>query len=193
MSTPPTDARHHGALDNPETAHEHSDINVRAVLWFVATLVVVAFLVHVSMYGLMVVFEHQAAKNDPFVTPLARPSGTLPPEPRLQTTPHVDLRLFVGEEDQQLANYGWIDKNAGIVRLPIERAKTLLLERGLPTRSGAQDPTEGTHVAAGGESNGGRTIPAGGPDLSGPPAPAAPASAPELPRGAVPKKPGGGV
>ena len=100
MSTPPTDARHHGALDNPETAHEHSDINVRAVLWFVATLVVVAALVHVSMYGLMVVFEHQAAKNDPFVTPLARPSGTLPPDPRLQTTPHVDLRLFVAAEDQ---------------------------------------------------------------------------------------------
>ena len=32
--------------------------------------------------------------------------------------------------------YGWVDKNAGVVRMPIDRAKRLLLERGLPGAAG---------------------------------------------------------
>ena len=37
-STPGTDAaaHPHGSLENPEVAHEAGDINVRAVIWFVA-------------------------------------------------------------------------------------------------------------------------------------------------------------
>jgi hypothetical protein len=33
--------------------------------------------------------------------------------------------------------YEWVDRNAGTVRIPIDRAKALLVERGLPTRPGA--------------------------------------------------------
>jgi hypothetical protein len=33
-----------------------------------------------------------------------------------------------------LDNYGWVDKNAGIVRIPIDEAIRLTLQRGLPTR-----------------------------------------------------------
>jgi hypothetical protein len=38
----------------------------------------------------------------------------------------------------RLVGYGWVDREAGIVRLPIERAMELLLERGLPTRPEAE-------------------------------------------------------
>jgi hypothetical protein len=37
-----------------------------------------------------------------------------------------------------LEGYGWVDREAGVVRLPIERAMELLLERGLPTRPEAE-------------------------------------------------------
>ena len=40
-------------------------------------------------------------------------------------------------ETQALSGYAWQDRNAGTVRIPIDRAKDLLLERGLPTRPGA--------------------------------------------------------
>jgi len=33
-----------------------------------------------------------------------------------------------------LESYAWVDKNAGIVRIPIEEAIRLTLQRGLPTR-----------------------------------------------------------
>jgi len=30
-------------------------------------------------------------------------------------------------------NYGWVDKQAGIARIPIERAKQIIAEKGLPS------------------------------------------------------------
>jgi hypothetical protein len=43
------------------------------------------------------------------------------------------------EEDQILGSYGWIDRERGIVRVPIDRAITLLAQKGLPTRAEAAD------------------------------------------------------
>jgi len=36
-----------------------------------------------------------------------------------------------------LSTYGWVDNNGGVVRIPIARAKSLRLERGLPVRGTA--------------------------------------------------------
>ena len=193
-STPGTDAhgQPHGALHDDSVHHEHSDINVRAVLVFVIILIVVSATVQVGMWGLFRLLDHIEVANDPFVTPLAAPPGTLPPQPRLQTTPWEDLKQFRANEDMYLRSYGWIDQKAGTAHLPIEKAKELLVQRGLPARAGQQDPTEGTHVASRGESNSARTIPAGSADMSTPPPPAAPATAP-APATRVPpaKGPGG--
>ncbi len=65
-----------------------------------------------------------------------RPS-VAPPEPRLQADPAGDLARFRAEEDAALTSYGWVDRARGVIRVPIERASTLLLSRGLPTRAGA--------------------------------------------------------
>lgn len=159
-TTPGTDgaAHPHGDLHNPEVAHEDSDVNVRALLWSAVLLVVTALAISVSMWGLFVVFDRMEAKNDPPVTPLMAPAGQFPPEPRLQTTPWQDLTRLRAEEERYLHSYGWVDEKAGIAHMPIDKAKALLLQRGLPVRPGAADPAEGTHVAAGGESSSGRTI-----------------------------------
>jgi hypothetical protein len=189
-STPGTNAAHpHGSLENPEVAHEESDINVRAILWFVAILVGTTLAIHLTMYGLFVGLARFDAKNDPAVSPLLAPAGQLPPEPRLQTTPWEDLKKFRAEEDVHLHSYGWVDKTAGVAHLPIDKAKALLLQRGLPARE-TSDPTQGTHVAASGESSGGRNIPAGAPVMAAP-APQPPAPAPSAPEPA--KAPGGGL
>jgi hypothetical protein len=58
----------------------------------------------------------------------------LPPEPRLQTEPREDLRNLRESEERTLTTYGWVDRNAGVVRIPIDRAMTLTVERGLPSR-----------------------------------------------------------
>ncbi|MBV9071949.1 MAG: hypothetical protein JO231_24785 [Acidobacteria bacterium] len=45
-----------------------------------------------------------------------------PPGPRLQTNPEADLRRLRAEEDKWLNTYHWIDKQTGIVHIPIVEA-----------------------------------------------------------------------
>lgn len=56
--------------------------------------------------------------------------------PRLQVSPPADLKAFRVGEDKVLDTYGWVDRTAGVVRIPIERAMDLLANRGLPVRAG---------------------------------------------------------
>jgi hypothetical protein len=62
----------------------------------------------------------------------------VPPEPRLQTNPRQDLADLRAKEDETLNSYGWVDRNAGVVRIPIDEAITLTLQRGLPARQQGQ-------------------------------------------------------
>ena len=178
MSTPRPGTDAQGSLDNPQVAHETSDINVRAVIWFLVTLVAVGVAVYLAVGGLFRILERREASKDPYVSPLATPAGELPPQPRLQTTPWQDLKAFRAAEDQKLGSYGWVDQKAGVARMPIDKAKEMLLQRGLPTRADAVDGAEGTPIASGGDANSGRGLPAGQPDTSSPPAPKAAAAPP---------------
>ncbi|MFN0158558.1 MAG: hypothetical protein ACKVRP_10880 [Bacteroidota bacterium] len=56
--------------------------------------------------------------------------------PRLQASPHDTLLMMRKAEDSVLTSYGWADKDSGWARVPIERAKQLTLEDGLPQREG---------------------------------------------------------
>src|SRR3954467_9463322 len=198
----------HGSLENADTHHETTDINVRAIIWFVVVLSGIVLSMNVSMWGLFRVLQHFERKNEPYVTPLARgvaqPSQF--PEPRLQTTPWTDLHTFRAEQQNYLQGYGWVDEKLGVARIPIARAKEMLLQRGIPVRPELADPAEGTHVAATGESNSGRMIPAGQADRSSVPVAGTSTQAPAAPQGSAvnpaqatgstgptPKKPGGGV
>ena len=189
----------HGELHNPDTAHESSDINLRAIVTYAILLAAVTVGIQVAMYGEFVLFNRIESARDQTVSPLATPAGQAPPDPRLQTTPWTDLKALRAEELSFLHSYGWVDRDAGVARMPIERAKALLLERGLPIRSEPVDAAEGTTLATTGESTGGRNLPAGGPDRSTERAatPAGgrastPTTEPQRAPAAPAKKPGGG-
>jgi len=70
----------------------------------------------------------------------------LPPAPRLQTYPFDDIKALHREEARYLDRYAWVDKSAGVVRIPVERAIDVLAAKGLPYRhtapasSGAGQP-----------------------------------------------------
>lgn len=163
----PTDRDAHGEhhysdaeMHNPDVAHEEADINIRTVLSFAAGMAIVVAL-SAGLVGIVFrVLSNQAAANDPILSPLALPSGQNPPAPNLLTNEPAGLRSFHAEEDRTLEGYGWVDQSAGVARLPIEQAKKLIVERGLPSRaSGAvEDPRAGTHAPAYGEASGGRNI-----------------------------------
>ncbi len=64
------------------------------------------------------------------------PAWTQANIPRLQVSPEEDLAKCRTREDAELNTYGWVNRTAGVVRIPIERAMDLLAQRGLPVRAG---------------------------------------------------------
>ena len=151
------DPRQHGSLDNVDVAHEHGDINVRAILMFLVGFAVISAVVFLLMWGTFVGLDRMAAANDPQVSPVALPAGQLPPEPRLLTNEPAQLRTFREEEARMLS--GGTDPRTGATMIPIEEAKKRLLQQGLPVRQGATaDPLLGTRAPARGESSSGRML-----------------------------------
>ena len=115
--------------------HEESDVNVRAIFGFGIGLIVVAAIIHVAVWLLFLAFNSREAAQTPRQFPLAASQETQqPPEPRLQTTPRQDLKDLRAAEDKRLHEYGWVDKNTGIVHIPIDEAMKHIVEKGLPSR-----------------------------------------------------------
>ncbi|HZT77170.1 MAG TPA: hypothetical protein VFA27_10960 [Vicinamibacterales bacterium] len=117
--------------------HEESDVNVRGLFAFAVGLtLVVAFVAFVVWLLFQFYSVRESRKTTPEFPLATEQENRLPPEPRLQTNPRQDLSDLRSQEDQILTSYGWVDRNAGVVRIPIDRAMKLTLERGLPARQG---------------------------------------------------------
>jgi len=132
---------------NPETHHEKSDVNVRALLWSMAIFIVFAAVTHFMVWGMFKYFAEMARNrtNAPMTAVAIPPDAAIPQQPRLQpfpnrdqrgammppivTTPVVDMKEMQQSEDQALNNPGWVDRQKGIVRLPISVAKQLAVQR----------------------------------------------------------------
>ncbi|MDQ3283094.1 MAG: hypothetical protein M3Q69_16970 [Acidobacteriota bacterium] len=135
-------------LFNPETHHESSDVPVRSLLWFIVIFILFAIITHVVllfMYKGMAKMERnrmdppQTAVHRPATADIPQNQPLLQPFPRKSSrgevtlpqsdTPVVDLVKMREAEDETLKNYGWVDKQRGIVHMPIEQAKQLLAAR----------------------------------------------------------------
>ncbi len=127
--------------ENPQVSHEHTDVNVRGILIFGVGLIVLAVVAHLLLWWLFDYFSARDQKQtQPRVPTVSRPQKELPPEPRLQVSPARDMNEMRASEDAILHSYGWVDQKTNTVRIPIEQAMKLIVEKGLPVRSrdGAQ-------------------------------------------------------
>lgn len=121
------------------TGHETSDASVRLVVVVLALLAAGAACVCLLIYGIFTYLAGNPLNTAP-PNPMAETvQQQLPPEPRLQVHAPLDLEQFHASEDSLLNTYGWTDKNAGIVRIPIDRAMDLAIERGFATKPAAKE------------------------------------------------------
>lgn len=155
----------HGSPDDqyletpPGAGYEHTDASVWIIAKFLLWLAVSAVVVHIGLGLIYALMIEQAMQVGEQPYPLAaQQEERLPPPPRLQQDPSQDLRVFRGDENTLLTRYGWMNKNAGIVHIPVDEAMRLTVERGLPSR--AQDaaqpqPTPGLMAS---DASSGRTM-----------------------------------
>jgi len=120
------------AAVNDSVAYERKDVNAWAIFWIGVVMLVAAVIIHTAVWWLFDAFDRREAQKGRPPATLVRMQRPAPPEPRLQTDAPADLNGLRTTENNELESYGWIDQQKGIVRIPIEQAMTLLVERGLP-------------------------------------------------------------
>lgn len=113
--------------------HETRDASVRPIVLTGAALAIAIGLVGLIVYG---VFQYLAKHPTISATssPMSAGDPQIPPEPRIEEHPAIAVQELRAQEDQLLSTYGWTDKEARVVRIPIDRAMELQLTRGFPTR-----------------------------------------------------------
>ena len=132
-------------LSIPEMRHEHRDVNVWAIGKVAIALILVTIASVFLMFGVFRYFElRENAGQEPRPAGASVNAGKLPPEPNLIYNENEagNLREIRAGEEQLLNGYSWVDRQHGVVRIPIGRAIDLLAQRGIPPR-----PQNGTGVA----------------------------------------------
>lgn len=116
--------------------HETRDADVRPIVLTGLGLALIVALVALSVYGVLTYLgAHPPATTR--VNPMSGEDSQIPPAPRIEEHPAIEIQQLHAQEDHTLSTYGWMDKKAGVVRIPIDRAMELQLERGFPTRKEA--------------------------------------------------------
>ena len=142
---------------------EGDGVSYSGIVWFVVILVVTTVVCQLLMVVMFKAMGHEKAKSDVAAPPAplahtinnaerSAPEGRVYPDmvaigqtngpaPALLVREPVNLDTLRAREHEELTTYGYADKNAGTYRIPIERAKELMLERNLlPVRGTAAAP-----------------------------------------------------
>jgi hypothetical protein len=129
--------------------YERQDIGAAGVLYFLLGLFVAGVLVYFVVNGLYAFLQKQSdaqqAPLNPLVTKASEDTRHIPkgypestfPSPKLEEDERGQLNGVRLKEEQTLSTYDYIDQKAGTVRIPIDRAMDLVVQRGLPVRSQA--------------------------------------------------------
>jgi hypothetical protein len=117
--------------------YEHTDIDVSVGYKFGLWLAVSMLISIGIVTGVFYFFEgrEKAANVIAQKYPLAAGLPKEPPTPHLQTQPFKDIYTLRQAEAEKLSSYGWVDKEGGVARLPIDRAMEVMLQKGFPARS----------------------------------------------------------
>jgi len=138
-------------IENPDVRHEGSDVAIRPILWFGVGLTIATVVIYLLVGWLFDYFEEREKRFQGKQSPLAAERQRIPPEPRLYLSPKQpspsgmvlpnpdimkdhpfqELERLREQEYERLNHYTWVDPNAGVVTIPIDEAKQLVLQRGL--------------------------------------------------------------
>jgi hypothetical protein len=126
------------AQGGSQEGYERSDAEPRSLVHSGAWLIAILAVVFVSMAWLFNFYGKVQSLGKP-ASPFEN-ARVLPPAPRLQVEPRVELHAYCEQQDKLLNSYGWVDEHNGVVRIPVDRAMELTLQQGLPARAATDIP-----------------------------------------------------
>src|SRR5690348_7888771 len=114
---------HEHSFHDPHVGHEESDLSVGGAATFGVLLVLLCLFAYVCVAVIMHVFgAQQAAEVSHAMTyPLAQ-EQPVAQGPGIQANPPADLAALHVEENAVLDDYAWVDREHGVVRIPVARA-----------------------------------------------------------------------
>ncbi len=112
--------------------HEVGDAPVGVLYGFLLGLLLSAIALHLGVWGLFHSYKFAEAQHYAQQYPILRARHRQPPSPRLQNDPPADLHELQAEELQRLDSYGWVNRTAGTVHIPIAQAMRMIVQQGLP-------------------------------------------------------------
>ncbi len=111
--------------------HERKDADVISLLLIALLLFLCLGLCLLIAWGAVRIFGRERQAEAPPEVRLTEQVASFPP-PQLIVNPGQEEKSTQLKEETELKTYGWVDRRAGVARLPIARAMELLLQRGLP-------------------------------------------------------------
>jgi hypothetical protein len=110
--------------DSKRFDYERSDVQIRLVGRLAGGLAAFILIVPLALPWMFPLSMKR-------ITPASRPSlnSSAPP---LEVDPRDNLKRSQQDDTQFASSYAWIDRERGIVRIPIDRAVNILLRKGLP-------------------------------------------------------------
>lgn len=141
-------------------SHERRDINVFQVTAFGIGLLLGCIVTIFIIWGLFDFFyARENAKNaDNPAALVMKDENKLPPEPRLQANPKVELKDLRADEEAILTSYGWVNPDKGTVRIPIDQAIDIVAQKGLPSKPSPAGLDNDGYRMIPMDSNSGRTL-----------------------------------
>jgi hypothetical protein len=126
-----------------EIMHEADLSQVRGIPGFTLALIVLALVIHFVLALVMQRFSKEESKLRDQRPPLFALTVDVP-APHLQRNPAADMSRLKTQSLDRLNSYGWVNREAGIAHIPVDRAMDILARSGLPKVAAPPNPSPET-------------------------------------------------
>jgi hypothetical protein len=139
--------------------YEHSDMNPLVVGAAAVGLLIMLALVLAGATLVGQVFVRtpfSVSRPQDLISGLQAPAAPTPPPPSLESQPAQTVDPYRAAQQQKLNSYGWVDRSAGTIRIPIDRAMQLTAQRGLASRATSAPAAQDDGVSSPTDASSGR-------------------------------------
>jgi hypothetical protein len=126
----------HEQVRHPETMYDRSDLSANGILYFLITLAITVFVIHLITWGMLRYYSGNRLTPVPRNAAIAPPAWQISPKgdpalrfpaPQLQPDPVADMNKFRAANQERL-------NTAAAGHVSIEQAMDALVKNGLPVR-----------------------------------------------------------